>query len=81
VNEFCIIQGSGGNILLAAPSFPAQGARIALYSSNPTATIVLLRNGSNIMGLTEDLTLDYNNRSVFLVYLNSTIGWNVYNLF
>ena len=81
VNEFCMIQGSGGNILLSAPSFPAQGDRIGLYSSNPTATIVLLRNGSNIMGLTEDLTLDYNNRSVLLVYLNSTVGWNVYNLF
>lgn len=81
VGEFCVIQGSGGSIQLSAPLTPDPGDRIGLYSSNPTATVVLLRNGSNIMNLAENLTLDYNNRSVLLVYLNSDIGWNVYNLF
>jgi len=38
---------------------------------------VIARNGSNIMGLAEDLTIDKANAVVTLLYVNATEGWRI----
>ena len=38
---------------------------------------VIARNGSNIMGLAENLTIDKENTAVTLLYVNATEGWRI----
>ena len=36
------------------------------------------RNGTNIMGLAEDLTIDIANTGITLIYAGSTPGWRIF---
>lgn len=38
---------------------------------------IIARNGSNIMGLAENLTIDAAYTTIDFVYINASIGWNV----
>jgi hypothetical protein len=40
--------------------------------------VVIARNGQNIMGLAEDLSLDSPGVSFGLTYSDSTNGWRIY---
>ena len=40
-----------------------------------SANITVARNGANIQGAAEDLTIDINNSSPVLVYTGATYGW------
>lgn len=42
-----------------------------------TSSIVVARNGANIQGAAENLTIDINNASPVLIYTGSTYGWVV----
>jgi len=42
-----------------------------------TANITVARNGHNIAGSANDLTIDVNNAGIELVYINATYGWGV----
>lgn len=39
------------------------------------SAITVDRNGENIQSVTDNLTIDINNSSVILTYVNSTLGW------
>lgn len=72
---------AGGFYVLTAsttitlPATPAAGDPVYVVNRSGTATPVIARNGSNIMGLAEDLTLDSENAPVTLVYADATRGW------
>lgn len=57
------------------PASPASGDTVAITPANSLITNVLARNGSTIMGLAEDMTLDNVNATVTLRYLAST--WRI----
>lgn len=69
VNEKCLVTASGQTITL--PVSPASGDRVGVIVENFTDTVVA-RNGSTIMELSEDLTLDKEYLSVDFVYLDNS---------
>ena len=60
---------------LTLPTTPSVGDWLVVQNSSGTTTVVIARNGSNIMSLAEDLTLDADFVSVKLVYADATRGW------
>lgn len=73
-NEFCTVTAGGQTITL--PATPSAGNQVAVGVLNFSNT-TLARNGSNIMGLAEDMTLDVVNSSWIFVYSNATYGWRI----
>jgi hypothetical protein len=53
------------------PATPASGATVAITPANGLLTNVIARNGSTIMGLSEDMTLDSASVTVTLRFLNN----------
>lgn len=65
---------------LTLPATPAANAviRIADYAGTfGTNNLTVARNGSNIMGLAEDMTVSTNNVSLTLAYIDATQGWRI----
>jgi hypothetical protein len=63
------------SLTLTLPLSPAAGDWVSVQNSSGTTTAVIGRNGSNIMSLAENLTLDTVNLVVTLVYADATRGW------
>jgi hypothetical protein len=63
------------NLTLTLPASPSTGDWVKLQNSSTVTTITIARNGSNIMSLTEDLTIDALYVAVRLVYADATRGW------
>lgn len=59
------------------PATPTAGDTVRVTVGNARTDNVIARNGSNIMGLAEDLTLDNANAGVTLRYINSSLGWRL----
>jgi cytoskeletal protein CcmA (bactofilin family) len=65
---------------LTLPTSPTVGMAIKVgdYAGTfATNNLTLARNGSNIMGLAQDMTLDINNFSGEFTYVDSTRGWQL----
>jgi hypothetical protein len=60
---------------LTLPATPSVGDWIEFRNESATTTPVIARNGSNIMSLAEDLTLNHVNASGVLAYADATRGW------
>jgi hypothetical protein len=56
------------------PAGPANGDRLGIINLGTNEPLIA-RNGSNIMGQTQDLSIDSNNASFQLVYSGATNGW------
>ena len=63
------------DLTLTLPSPPSTGDTIKISNQSDVATCVIARNGSNIMGLAEDLTLDNSTLNFELIYTNAAKGW------
>jgi hypothetical protein len=63
------------SLTLTLPSSPTAGDWVTIQNSSGTSTAVIARNGSNIMSLAENMTLDTDFISVQLVYADATRGW------
>lgn len=63
------------NLTLTLPASPAAGDWVKLQNSSTVTTITIAGNGSNIMSLAENLTIDALNVAVKLVYVDATRGW------
>jgi hypothetical protein len=63
------------SLTLTLPLSPTAGDWVSVQNSSGTTTAVIARNGSNIMSLAEDLTLDNATASLTLVYADATRGW------
>ena len=57
------------------PASPTVGDRIEIINRSGTTTAVLGRNGSNIMGVADDVLLDILDETFKVTYSNSTDGW------
>jgi hypothetical protein len=66
---------TAGNITLTLPSSPESGNYVGVSNRSNTVTCIVDRNGSNIMGLAENMTLDVVDAGFTLYYVDSTQGW------
>jgi len=62
-------------LTLTLPASPIAGDMVMFSNRSATATPVIGRNGQNIMGLAEDLTVDNVNYFATLVFADATRGW------
>jgi hypothetical protein len=60
---------------LTLPATPNVGDWIEFKNESATTTPVIARNGSNIMSLAENLTLNHVNAGGVLAYADATRGW------
>ena len=72
VNTHLYVSASTQTITL--PASPSLGQRVLITVGNFVDTVVG-RNGSNIMSLAEDLTMDTAYLSIQVIYTDSTRGW------
>ena len=63
------------SVTLTLPASPTVGDRVEVINRSNTTTAVLARNGSNIMGLAENLDLDVLDGAFTITYSNATDGW------
>jgi hypothetical protein len=60
---------------LTLPATPATGAFLSIANRSNTTTGTIARNGENIMGAAENLTIDDVNFSVDFIYYGGAEGW------
>jgi hypothetical protein len=63
------------SLTLTLPASPAPGDWVALSNRSGTLTSVIARNGSNIMGLAENMTVDSLHAGLTLTFADATRGW------
>jgi hypothetical protein len=63
------------SLTLTLPSSPTAGDMVMFANRSTTSTPVIARNGQNIMGLAEDMTVDNVNYFATLVFADATRGW------
>jgi hypothetical protein len=68
------------DLTLTLPASPIDGDSIKISNLSGIATCVLGRNGSLIMGVDQDLTLDTPSASFELIYSGATKGWVIVGL-
>lgn len=69
---------TSASFTITLPASPVAGDKISIadYTGTfATNNLTVGRNGSNIMGLAEDMTISTNNVKIDLVYIDSTEGW------
>jgi len=66
----------GSGVTITLPASPVAGNEVAIQVSNFKNTVIG-RNGSNIMSLAENLTIDRANITVNLFYTDNTRGWRI----
>ena len=75
-----IVNTTSGQVTLTLPSTPSPGDQIGIsdYNSGFEANnCIISRNGSNIMGLSNDFICDVNSMSIMLVYADASQGWKI----
>lgn len=60
---------------LTLPATPVAGTWVRVSNMSNTSTVVVGRNGQNIMSLAEDMTIDQPNAGFTLEYADATRGW------
>ena len=63
------------DLTLTLPASPVAGDSIKISNQSAVATCIIARNGSNIMGLASDLTLDDPAKNFELIFTNAAKGW------
>lgn len=63
------------SLTLTLPASPTAGDWVRIVNRSDTATPIVGRNGQNIMGLAEDMTLDSTTASLRLVFADAARGW------
>jgi len=59
------------------PSSPSAGNEVVIINGGSFTSTVVGRNGSNIMSLAEDITLDKAYAAMTFIYTDATRGWRV----
>ena len=73
--EFCTV--TADNLTLTLPANPASGWEVMISIAGLYNGTVVGRNGQNIMGLAENMTIDAAFSTINLVYIDSTRGWRL----
>ena len=64
------------SLTLTLPASPSAGDKVLLSNRSGTTTSIVARNGNNIQGLAQDLTIDALEIGLTLVYTgDATQGW------
>ena len=63
------------SITLTLPASPTAGDKVEIINRSNTSTAVIARNGRNIMGLAENMTIDLPDVGFTLIYANLADGW------
>lgn len=63
------------NIVLTLPASPTAGDTVGVQNSSNNGGCTVARNGSNVMSLAQDVSIDVNNISIQLIYVDATRGW------
>ena len=63
------------SLTLTLPASPAPGDWVPFSNRSGTLTCVIARNGQNIMGLAQDMTVDSLNAGMTLTFADATRGW------
>ena len=66
---------NASNITLTLPASPTVGDEVRASEVGGNTNNIINRNGSNIMGAAENLTIDTAYTIVYLRYVDATIGW------
>jgi len=74
--EYCTVVSAG--VTVTFPASPSAGWEVGVAVGGTFTDTVLARNGSNIMGLAENMTLDREYLSFKFIYTDSTIGWRFF---
>lgn len=77
-SESVIVDTTSASIVLTLPLNPTLGDEIRIIDGSfnaATNNIVIVRNGSNIEGEANDMTIDVDGAAFGLVYYNATRGW------
>jgi hypothetical protein len=61
---------------ITLPASPSAGNEVIIMVGNYTG-VVVARNGSNIMSLAENMTIDKAYAGISLIYVDATRGWVV----
>ena len=63
------------SLTLTLPATPTTGDAVHVSNRSGVATCVIDRNGANVMGLAENMTLDASNQPFSLAYTDASRGW------
>ena len=63
------------SLTLTLPASPVAGNFLSVSNRSATTTAVIARNGQNIMGLAENMTIDNASASFTLTFADATRGW------
>ena len=78
VGDKLFVDCSGGVVTVTLPASPSMGDEIRIIDATGSAStnnITVARNGNNIHGVADNLTIDTDRAAFGLVYYNSTQGW------
>lgn len=77
--EFCNVTASNVTITLPAVTESSVGWEVVVGISTSSTNTTVTRNSvsDKIMGLAEDITIDYGNVAVTFVYTGSNYGWRI----
>jgi hypothetical protein len=73
--EFLSVLADG--ITVTLPANPLDGETVSVNLAGDFQNITIGRNGQQILGLDEDLTIDLPFTTTTLIYVNSTVQWRV----
>jgi hypothetical protein len=80
--EYCTVVTSSAstalNITITLPASPQPGWEVGVAVGGTFLDTVVARNGSNIMGLSENMVLNTAYVPVQLVYVDSSVGWRFF---
>jgi hypothetical protein len=82
VNTGYFVNTSTAGFTMTLPSSPTIGQEVAVIDYNgtfDTNNLTIARNGKNIQGLAEDLTVSIERAAFSLVYTDTTQGWLLRN--
>jgi hypothetical protein len=65
------------NVTLTLPSTPLSGDWIEVSNLSATPSPIIARNGKNIVGLDENLTIDTAYAGFRLVFTGDSLGWTI----
>jgi hypothetical protein len=78
-----LVDCSASEINITLPASPTVGDSVFIHDfvgSADVYNITVLRNTNKIMGIADDMVIDYSDTALKLVYTNADRGWQVVNL-
>lgn len=70
-----VCTATGSTTTVTLPAAPSLGNTVAIANFTSRTDLIVERNSLKIMGLAENMTLNRDQTTVTLRYVNSTIGW------